>query len=127
MNIWKKKCKKPEEIEKNEKTNTNEKETKDLKSSSSKLHSNHTSTPTLKKKNEKNDKEIDTNYKNTYEKIVASITYDQSDKTRNNFKKLFFDSLCQKDLIQKDQTSLNDDNLHNIKDIAICIEECKHS
>ena len=61
--------------------------------------------------------------KSTYEKIVESIK-ELSDKKRNNFRKLFFDSLCQKEKLQKtEENNLNYEFLSYVKDLAIGIED----
>ena len=47
-----------------------------------------------------------------------------SDKKRNNFRKLFFDSLCQKEKLQKtEENNLNHEFLSYVKELAIGIEE----
>jgi len=121
VNLWKKKCKKPAEEEK-EKTNgtTLKKETSNISQ-----HSN-----TNVNRNSENKQKIEStnsrlNSKSLYEKVKESLK-DVNDPKRNNFRQLFFDTLCKKEKMTKeDENSLKEDALITAKKLAIEIEESR--
>jgi len=110
VNVWKKKCKKPEEKEKSGVTNTSSSNTtKEAK------ESKHTAKHVEKLESKANKKD-----KTVFDVIVDSIR-DLPDKIRNNFRKLFFEALCR---YNKDtDESISEEYLHNAKDLAVSIEE----
>jgi len=111
VNIWKKKCKKPEETEKSTSASTNVVKQKEPKTNGAKSEASNgkgSGTAHVQKK------------ESAYDVIVESLK-DLSEKVRNNFRKLFFDALCR---YNKDtDENIDVEYLERTKNLAIDIEE----
>ena len=116
--MWKKKCKKSGTEEKHKLNGDTDK-----KESINKPKETNTKNINTENKQKAESSNHKTNSKSLYEKIKESIK-EMNDPKRNNFRQLFFDSLCLKDkTVKPEDLNLNEDLIKSAKDLAIKIEE----